>query len=33
MTNRLIYAVSLLLILTACEQSMTLRVESEIPTR
>ncbi len=32
MTNRLIYAVSLLLILTACEQSMTLRVESEIPT-
>ena len=31
MTNRLIYAVSLLLILTACEQSMTLRVESEIP--
>ena len=32
MINRLIYAVSLLLILTACEQSMTLRVESEIPT-
>ena len=32
MTNRLIYAVSLLLILTACEQSMTLRVESKIPT-
>ena len=31
MINRLIYAVSLLLILTACEQSMTLRVESEIP--
>ena len=31
MTNRLIYAVSLLLILTACEQSMSLRVESEIP--
>ena len=32
MINRLIYAVSLLLILAACEQSMTLRVESEIPT-
>ena len=32
MTHRLIYSVGLLLILTACEQSMTLRVESEIPT-
>ena len=31
MTNRLIYAVGLLLIMTACEQSMSLRVESEIP--
>ena len=32
MNYRLIYSVGLLLILTACEQSMTLRVESEIPT-
>ena len=31
MTHRLIYSVGLLLILTACEQSMSLKVESEIP--
>ena len=31
MTYRLFYSVGLLLILTACEQSMSLRVESEIP--
>jgi len=31
MTHRLIYSAGLLLILTACEQSMSLRVESEIP--
>ena len=31
MTYRLIYSVGLLLILTACEQSMSLKVESEIP--
>ena len=31
MTHRLIYSVGLLLTLTACEQSMSLRVESEIP--
>ena len=31
MNYRLIYSVGLLLILTACEQSMSLRVESEIP--
>ena len=31
MNYRLIYSVGLLLILTACEQSMSLKVESEIP--
>ena len=31
MTHRLIYSAGILLILTACEQSMSLRVESEIP--
>ena len=32
MTHRYIYPVCLLLILAACEQSMSLRVDSEIPT-
>ena len=32
MTHRLIFSVGLLLILTACEQSMSLRVDTEIPT-
>lgn len=32
MIYRLIYPVGLLLILTACEQSMSLRVDTEIPT-
>ena len=32
MTHRFIFSVGLLLILTACEQSMSLRVDTEIPT-